>query len=411
MSRRPFEVRRTTRELWRPFQSFFQLEAASGIVLMVCAVVALIWANSPLASSYTALWDLPFGFRTAGYELEKPLLLWLNDGLMAVFFFLVGLEIKREFDGGELASARSAALPVAGAAGGIAVPALIYAGFNAGGPGAAGWAIPMATDIAFALGVLALVGSRAPLGLKVFLAALAIIDDLAAVLVIALFYTGELGLTALGIAGGALLLMAVLNRARVGTPWPYLLLGIVLWFAILESGVHATIAGVLAALTIPHDTGGRSDDAPDGSEPTLLERVEHGLQPWVAFGILPLFALANAGVAFPGDVASAARSPVVAGVFLGLVIGKPVGVLAFSWIAVRSGLAVRPDGVTWRHLHGTAWLCGIGFTMSLFIGGLAFGSGTDLELSKLAILAASLVAGLCGWLLIRGSTPPILGES
>jgi len=400
MPRRPFEVRRTTRELWRPFQTFFQLEAASGIALIACAATALVWANSPAASLYAALWETPFGFRTGGYELTKPLLLWINDGLMAVFFFLVGLEIKREFLGGELSSPRTAALPLAGAAGGIAIPALIYVGLNAGGPAEAGWAIPMATDIAFALGVLALIGSRAPLGLKVFLAALAIIDDLAAVLVIALFYTAELSVAALAVGGAFLVLMGILNRLRVSTPWPYLVLGIALWFAILASGMHATIAGVLAALAIPH----RPDDPEPGgepSEPTLLERLEHGLQPWVAFGILPAFALANAGVAFPGDLASAAASPVVAGVFLGLVIGKPLGVFAFSWVAVRVGLAERPVGVSWRHLHGAAWLCGIGFTMSLFIGGLAFGPGLELERSKLAILAASLTAGLVGWLLVR----------
>lgn len=386
---------------WRPFQSFFRLEAASGVVLIVFAVAALIWANTPWAESYFGLKSTPMGIAIGDYSLTKSVTLWINDGLMAVFFFMVGLEIKREFIGGELSSIRTASLALAGALGGIVVPAAIYVAFNAGGPGQAGWAVPMATDIAFALGVLALVGSRAPLALKVFLSALAIIDDLVAVLVIAVFYTAQLNVMALTIAlalFGLLLFIAKGGRPNLGL---VVVLGIALWFAVLKSGVHATVAGVLTALAVPHHRG--EPHVEGDRDPSLLETVEHAIQPWVAFGILPLFALANAGVVMPSNPAVATTEPIALGAFLGLTLGKPIGIFGFVWVAVRLGIASRPADVSWRHLHGCAWLCGIGFTMSLFIAGLAFTDPASLDLAKVAVLAGSVAAGTVGWLILRGA--------
>ena len=411
MKRPDVEVRHATLELWRPFQSFLRLEASSGLVLIGAAALALVWANSPWAAAYFRAWEVPLGVSIGDYSITKGLGLWINDGLMAVFFFMVGLEIKRELIGGELSSARTATLAIAGAVGGLVVPAAIYIAYNTEGPGSAGWAVPMATDIAFALGVLALVGERVPLALKVFVTALAIIDDLAAVLVIALFYTGDLSATALVAAATLVACLVGLNRAGVSHPTPYLTLAGLLWLAVLESGVHATFAGVVAAFAIPHArevaVAARSDSAASSSSdtaartPTLLERIEHGIQPWVAFGILPVFALANAGVAMPDSVAGAAADPIARGVFFGLVLGKPIGVLAFVWLAIRLGLAERPEGVSWQQLHGCAWLCGIGFTMSLFISNLAFSSAGALEVSKLAVLSASLLCGGVGFTLLR----------
>jgi NhaA family Na+:H+ antiporter len=356
---------------------------------------------------------------------------------MAVFFFVVGLEIKREFLVGELSSARQAAFPMAAAVGGMAGPALIYAAFNAGGPGAAGWGIPMATDIAFALGVLALLGSRVPLALKVFLAALAIVDDIGAVLVIALFYTAELSLSALGWAGAVLGLLVLANLAGVRHPAPYALLGILLWAAVLQSGVHATVAGVLLAMTIPARTridaaefgrGARRalDDFEAGSAPgaTLLTnaaqqaalrdierlseaaqapllKLETKLHAIVAFGIMPVFALANAGVRLEGGVGAVIADPVSLGVMVGLVLGKPLGITLLAWLSVRLGLAARPEGVSWGAVHAVSWLAGIGFTMSLFIAGLAFGDEALLLAAKVGILGGSLVAGLVGAVLLR----------
>ncbi|MCA9736237.1 MAG: Na+/H+ antiporter NhaA [Gemmatimonadetes bacterium] len=401
MSSPSVEVRLERPRPWVPFASFFRTEAASGVVLIACAALALLWANSPWRDAYFAWRELPVAISVGGASLEKGLVLWINDALMAVFFFVVGLEIKRELRGGELASLRSAALPLAGALGGALVPAVVYLSLNASGPGRVGWAVPMATDIAFALGVLALVGSRAPLGLKVFLSALAIVDDLLAVLVIAVFYTADVSLTALGAATLLFAALLVAARAGVRAPAVFLVLGVALWFAVLKSGVHATVAGVLTALAIPHQAASPVGDVPRA--PTLLERLEHGLQPWVAFGILPLFALANAGVAVPADPLGAVRDPVATGIALGLLVGKPVGILLAAALVVRLGWAALPGGVTWRHLHGASWLCAIGFTMALFIAGLAFGPAPELDTAKLAVLAASTVAGLVGWLLLRGA--------
>ncbi|HEX2091090.1 MAG TPA: Na+/H+ antiporter NhaA [Longimicrobiaceae bacterium] len=421
-----------------PFQRFAQTESSGGIVLIVCTAVALFWANSPWAASYHHLWETELALDFGGQRMALSLHHFINNGLMAVFFFLVGLEIKREVLVGELASARRAALPIAAALGGMVVPALIYAALNAGGPGARGWGIPMATDIAFALGVLALLGPRAPLSLKVFLAALAIADDLGAVLVIAVFYTSELSWPALGAAALLLAGLVGTNRLQVRHPGVYLLLGIALWVAFLRSGVHATVAGVLTAMTIPARTRidteeflrrGRElmdefDDAGTEGRDVLtnhrqqavvqameqaceaaqspLQRIEHDLGPWVAFGIVPLFALANAGVHLSGDFVAALEHPVTLGVILGLVLGKPIGITLFSWLAVRARLAALPGGISWRALHGVSWLGGIGFTMSLFVTTLAFGSGELVNEAKVGILTASLLAGVMGWLLLRG---------
>ena len=409
-------------------------------MLLICTVVALAWANSPWAESYHALWEIPVTVGVGAHVLTLSLHHWINDGLMAVFFFLVGLEIKREMLVGELASRRHAALPIAGALGGMLVPAAIYAAFNATGPGAAGWGIPMATDIAFAIGVLALLGPRVPLPLKVFLVALAIVDDIGAVLVIAFFYTSAISWSALMTGAALLAVLIACNASGVRHPAVYSLLGLALWAALLASGVHATIAGVLLAMTVPATTRINEDEflrrgraildnferacspattvltnadqqhaihelerAGEQAQAPLL-RIEQKLHGAVAFGIMPLFALANAGVHFGGDLFAALSLPVTAGVVLGLVIGKPLGITLFAWLATRLRLAALPPAGSWRALHGVSWLGGIGFTMSLFIAGLAFpGAPELLDSAKVGILVASMLAGLVGWMLLRGT--------
>ena len=374
-----------------PFHRFFSTSAASGLVLLACTVVALVWANSPWSDSYHHFWETRFTVGALSRGLTLSVHGWVNDGLMTVFFFLVGLEIKREILVGELSSRRSATLPVAAAFGGMIVPAAFYAAINVGGAGASGWGMPMATDIAFALGVLALLGDRIPSGLRVFLAALAIADDLGAVLVIALFYTSALDWSAIASAAVALLALIVLNRAGARRPLTYALLGVVLWRFVLASGIHATIAGVLLALTIPA-----------GGVNSPLQRMERSLHTVVSFVIMPIFAIANAGVPL-GDFGNMPHSPVALGVILGLLLGKPIGITLASHLAVRSGAGELPEGVTWRHIHGVAWLGGIGFTMSLFIGGLAFTNVAVLDTAKLAVLCASTMAGVVGYSLLRRS--------
>jgi NhaA family Na+:H+ antiporter len=387
-----------------PFRAFVNIQASGGLLLFACALVAVVWANSGFSDSYQALFGTYVTVGFGEWALSKPLLLWINDGLMAVFFFVVGLEIKRELLDGELASPRRAALPMLAAAGGMLVPAGLYVALNAGGPGEPGWGIPMATDIAFALAVLIALGPRVPVALRIFLTAIAIADDLGAVLVIALFYTSEVSVQALMVGGGALAALAVLNWAGFRSFVLYGALGAVLWLAVLMSGVHATVAGVLLAMTIPART-------PD-VDPSPLERAEHGLHGWVAYAILPVFALANAGVALGGGTGGAS-SAVAPGIVLGLVLGKPVGIVLFSWIAVRIRAADLPAGVSWTQVTGVGALCGIGFTMSLFIAGLAFPDPALLRDAKLGILGASLVAGVGGAGLLlaasrgRGEAAPV----
>jgi NhaA family Na+:H+ antiporter len=425
-----------------PFQRFFSTSAAGGLVLLAATAVALGWANSPWADAYHHLWEAPVTVGAPGFGLTLSLHHWVNDGLMAVFFFLVGLEIKREVLVGELASRRTAALPVAAALGGMIVPAGLYAALNAGGPGAAGWGVPMATDIAFALGILALLGDRVPSGLRVFLAALAIADDLGAVLVIAFFYTGALDWGALGGAAVVLAVLVGLNHAGARRPLTYALLGVGLWLFVLASGIHATIAGVLLALTVPARTRISEDEFLARAEASLadfraadepgttvltnhghqaalqelenaadaaqapLQRMEHALHGVVAFVIMPAFALANAGVPLGGGVATAARSPIAWGVVLGLALGKPLGITLASYLAVRAGAADLPSGVTWRHVHGAGWLGGIGFTMSLFVAGLAFADAAVLDIAKLGVFGASIIAGVVGYSLLRRGAQP-----
>lgn len=421
------------RRIVRPFQAFAQAEASGGIVLLLAAVAALVWANSPWGASYTALWHTALSFRLGDWHLTKPLEAWINEGLMALFFFVVGLEIKREVLGGELASVKRAMLPIAAALGGMLVPAGLYLAFNAGGPGAAGWGIPMATDIAFALGVLALLGTRAPLGLKVFLTALAIVDDIGAILVIALFYTTGVNWVGLVVGMGFLLALMASNRLGVRQPLVYALLGLGLWFAVLLSGVHATIAGVLVAMTIPAqariqreeflasghqllNTFAEAEGTREGrfiSEEqqavvrtleqsceqveTPLQRLERALHPWVAFGVVPLFALANAGVSLGTEFYRALTHPVGLGVLVGLVVGKPLGITIFAWLVVKGRLAALPTGVTWWQLYGVGWLAGIGFTVSLFIDSLAFTDPELVAVAKVGILVAAVLAGSIGW--------------
>jgi NhaA family Na+:H+ antiporter len=423
----------------RPFQDFAHKQSSGGILLIIATAVALVWANSPWGEGYAALWHTKLTVGVGDFSISKDLTHWINDGLMAVFFFVVGLEIKREVLVGELSSVRNAALPVAAAVGGALVPALIYAAINAGTEGAAGWGIPMATDIAFALGVLALLGERAPVGLKVFLTALAIVDDIVAVLVIALFYTSEISWGALGVGAVFLAALVVANLIGVGRTLVYAVLGVGLWLCFLLSGVHATIAGVLLALTVPaisfinpgaflersryvldrfEQAGQKGENvlaneerqaalhalnhAAYKLEPPLHE-LEHALHPWVVFAIMPVFALANAGVSLGGGIADALTSPVSLGIVAGLVVGKQLGITLFAWLAVKSGASELPAGIGWRQVYGASWLAGIGFTMSLFISDLAFPDGSLVETAKLGILAASLIAGLVGWTILRGA--------
>ncbi|MGE0030678.1 MAG: Na+/H+ antiporter NhaA [Steroidobacteraceae bacterium] len=380
-------------------QDFLRLEAAGGLLLMAAAVLALLVANSPLAGIYTAFLELPVEARVGALGISKPMILWINDGLMAVFFLLVGLELKREILEGHLSSLRDAALPAFAAIGGMAVPAAIYAGFNWGDAAAMkGWAIPSATDIAFALGVLMLLGERVPAALKAFLLSVAIFDDIGAIIIIAAFYTAELSPIALAAALGLTALLALLNRAGITRRAAYVLVGLALWFALLKSGVHATLAGVVLALFIPLRP---PDTRPGQSSP--LHEFEQALHPWVAFGVLPVFAFANAGVPLAGITASQVLHPVSLGIVAGLVIGKQAGIFLLSWLAVRCGIASLPRDVSWGLIYGASLLCGIGFTMSLFIASLAFeqGGGAYLGLERIGILAGSAIAGAAGYLALR----------
>jgi NhaA family Na+:H+ antiporter len=427
--------------LLRPFQEFVQAETSSGMLLLVCTIIALLWANSPWSQSYHDLWERHFVVGFVGMQLDLPLHLWINDGLMAIFFLLVGLEIKRELVAGELSQVRQALLPIMAALGGILFPALIYTAFTWSTSASAGWGIPMATDIAFALGTLALLGKRIPPALKVFLVALAIVDDLMAVLAIALFYSTGINWLALALGGVLLCGLLACNLMGMRRPFIYALLGFLLWLAIFQSGIHATIAGVLLAFTIPvrsridaqmfvRQSREALDAFEQGSAPgvglvmddqqqgavraleteteaiqTPLQRMEHALHVPVSFGIIPLFVLVNAGVALNASVlAHALLSSVSLGVLIGLVLGKQVGITLFSWLVVKLKWAQLPDGVTWRHLYGVSWLGGIGFTMSLFIANLAFAeqqSSALLDQAKVGILLALVLASTGGYLILR----------
>lgn len=380
---------------------FFKLESAGGIILMVAAIVAVVFANSPLRGYYALFLDTPVHMRVGALEIAKPLLLWINDGLMAVFFFLVGLELKREFIEGELADRRNIVLPGIGAIGGMIVPAAIYIGFNLGDPVAMqGWAIPAATDIAFALGVLALLGSRVPVSIKIFLTSLAIFDDLGAIVIIALFYTAHISVGALLVAAGCVIVLFLLNRLHAAATSLYVLVGVIMWVAMLKSGVHATLAGVILALFIPM----RSPSDPDHSP---LKSMEHDLHSVVAFFVLPVFAFANAGIGFGGVGVEQILHSVPLGIGLGLFVGKQVGVFVFCWLAVMLKMSRLPESMSWRSLYGTAILCGVGFTMSLFIGSLAF-EQTQVNLlfdERLGIILGSLVSGIAGYLVLRASLP------
>ena len=387
------------RHLISSIRRFIASESAGGVVLALAAAVALIVSNSSLAPLYRQFVELPGEVRIGGdwLVLSKPLLLWVNDLWMAVFFFLVGLEIKREVLAGELASVKQASLPAVAAVGGMLVPALIYVALNHTDPVALrGWAIPTATDIAFALGILMLLGSRVPASLKIFLTAVAIIDDLGAIIVIALFYTAQLSLPMLLAAGGGIVLLFLLNRARVMHIGPYVVIGLVVWVCVLKSGIHATLAGVATAMAIP------LRDKEGGSP---LETAEHALHPWVAFAVLPMFAFANAGVSLEGVSLGTLAQGIPLGIALGLVLGKAVGVFGASWLLMRITGASLPAGASMQQFFGVCVLCGIGFTMSLFIGGLAFdGQGAAYETQvKLGVLGGSLIAGLIGSAMLLGA--------
>jgi NhaA family Na+:H+ antiporter len=395
--------------LLRPFRNFVRLESASGILLLLCALAALAWANSPWGAAYQHFKELSLGIP------GLPLGLFVNDALMAIFFLLMGLEIKREILTGELSSPKKSALPILAALGGMLAPAILFVAFNKGLPGAHGWGIPIATDIAFALGVMTLLGKRVPPGLKVFLVALAILDDLGAILVIAVFYTEQIHLGSLAVAGSVLASLVLLNLAGKNYSLVYMIGGFFLWINLLQSGVHPTIAGVLLALCIPHRENKplavfEKKNAPrhpknSGQAPapaaSMLQRFESNLHPYVSFGILPLFALVNAGVVFSPALFHTLREPLGLGILAGLCLGKPLGILLFSRLAVTFRIAALPAGTSWTQLAGAGILGGIGFTMSLFIAALGLPAPALLEGAKLAVLTASLLAGLAGYAVLR----------
>jgi len=417
-------------------QKFLELEASGGIILVISTVVALIWANSPFSALYFNLWNKYIIIDFAGFKLKNSIHHWINDGLMVIFFFVVGLEIKRELIAGELSSIKKASLPIAGALGGMILPALIYLLFNYGKEGMSGWGIPMATDIAFVVGLMALLGPKFPLPLKIFVLALAIVDDIGAVLVIAIFYTKEISLQALQIASLILVLLFIVNRLDVRNLIVYIILGVALWLAFLMSGVHATVAGVLLAFFIParpkieknkfYDKtknlldkflSSKNDEDILKDEERLeivfeiekncekvltpLQRFEHSLHPWVTYLIIPVFALANAGVALSEISTDNLFNPISIGIFLGLFIGKQLGIFLFSYFAIKLKLASMLENVNYTKLYGAGILCGIGFTMSLFIANLAFETNELLDIAKIGILSASLISGIVGFVVTK----------
>jgi NhaA family Na+:H+ antiporter len=421
-----------------PFVRFARMEAAGGIVLLSATILALVWANSPWKHGYHDIFETPVSATLGQFTITENRHEWINDGLMSLFFFLVGLEIKREILVGELSSLKRAAFPFIAALGGMLVPAIIYIGITSHSDVRRGWAIPISTDIAFTLGLLTFLGQRVPISLKVFVTALAIVDDIFAVIVIAVFYTSEIKFVSLGLGLACIIVAFIANILGIRNPVVYAFIGVLAWFCVLSSGVHATIAGILLAFAIPARTsidkslfvtqGHRLLDELEKTEPNSFEehsiihtlerntelvesplhRIEHFLQPWIGFLVMPLFALANAGVDLSGNATAALSDPVGLGVVLGLVAGKPAGILLFSLLAVKTGLGLPLAGVSWRQVLGAGCLCGIGFTMSLFVAGLAF-DGQILEVSKIAILAASLLSAILGWVILAGGGPADAG--
>ncbi|CAD0007199.1 Na+/H+ antiporter NhaA [Flavobacterium salmonis] len=374
------------------FSHFFRSSSSGGIILLIFVIISLFIANSGWSDSFKEILNLNLGFNTDSVHLRYPVLLWINDGLMAIFFLLVGLEIKREIIEGELSSFSQAALPVLAAVGGVIVPALIYAFFNGGNSMTAkGWGIPMATDIAFALGILSLLGSKVPPGLKIFLAALAIVDDLIAILVIAIFYSSELNFLYLGYAGALFIMLIIFNRFGIKNLFFYLIPGFVIWYFIHHSGIHATIAGVLVAMTIPTNE--------DDTESTL-EKLEHALTRPVNFIIMPIFALVNTNITFESTMIEGLSSNLGLGIVLGLFLGKPIGIFVMSWLSVKLRIAELPESTTWMHVLGLGLLGGIGFTMSIFIALLSFGDVLHQNEAKFAILIASTIAGISGFCIL-----------
>jgi NhaA family Na+:H+ antiporter len=423
-------------KIMAPVSRFIHLEYTSGIVLLISVVIAIVWANSGYHDFYEHLWHINFSIGFDKFMLTHPLHIWINDGLMAIFFFVIGLELKREFMEGELSSLKKASLPMSAALGGMLIPALIYYTLNKDAESAHGWGIPMATDIAFALALLSMASKHIPVSVKVFLSALAVADDLGAVLVIAFFYTAEINFLALGIGCAFLLVLVIGNIIGIRSSLFYLLIGFGAWIEFLLSGVHATIAGVLVAFTIPAVTKINEQiysnnlrklsydfetDIPERGSlitnkqnqtiqkvktlsmaaETPLQTIEHILHPWVAFVIMPLFALANAGIVINSDFFSSVINPVSIGVALGLILGKFIGILSFCWIMVKLGLASLPQDTNWKHIIGVALLAGIGFTMSLFISGLAFKNPEFINQAKYGILIASITAGVMGTIVLR----------
>lgn len=369
-----------------PIQEFINDSRAVGVTLIICTIISLIVSNSSGSDSYIAFWNTAIHSPIEGIAIPHTILYFINDALMAVFFLLVGMEIKRELLIGELSDFKKASLPIFAAIGGMVVPALLYFSLNAGTDSAHGWGIPMATDIAFALGILSLLGKKVPLSLKVLLAALAIIDDLGAILAIAIFYTDNLDWMYLAISGGLFLLLIAMNLLKVNRLYPYFIVGIILWYCMFNSGVHATLAGVMLALTIPLKR---------------ISKLEHGLHDPVNFIILPLFALANTAIVFPNELAATLASPINHGILLGLIVGKPLGITLISFIMVKLGIAQLPKGITWKHIIGMGFIAGIGFTMSIFISMLAFKPEDAQITAKLAVLIASTIAALVGYVYLR----------
>ncbi len=375
----------------KTFKEFFSSSSAGGVLLLICVAVSLFIANTPMASGFEDFLKSEVGFNTESLHLRYPIILWINDGLMAIFFLLVGLEIKREIVEGELSSFRQASLPVLAAIGGVIVPAAIYTVFNNGEPTIHGWGIPMATDIAFALGILSLLGNKVPNGLKVFLAALAIVDDLMAILVIAIFYSANLHFDYLMYAGGVFVMLIIFNRLGIKNLFFYIIPGIVMWYLIHHSGIHATIAGVLTALTLP--TTADATESP-------LEKLEHALAKPVNFIIMPIFAIANTNITFTDGMVEGLAGNLGLGIVLGLFLGKPIGIFFMSFISVKLKLAELPKETTWLHVFGLGLLGGIGFTMSIFIALLSFNDAGYQTEAKFAVLVASVLSGICGYTLL-----------